>query len=115
MRKKNTIRKIGKHVVSFDDNGCDTPISSSQPRMKPAHEPSARGPPPLGEALLTVQEVAALLHCSVSALNKWRIFGRGLQFIKVERRVRYRPADVAAYVVASSRTSTSSTQQERAI
>jgi predicted DNA-binding transcriptional regulator AlpA len=59
------------------------------------------------EKLLTVQEVATLLHCSVSALNKWRVFGRGPRFIKIERRVRYRPADVAAYIAASRRTSTS--------
>jgi hypothetical protein len=106
MRKKNTIRKIGKHVVTFDDEGAAVPVASSELKAKPGQGPSARGPP-LGEKLLTVQEVAALLHCSVSALNKWRIFGRGPRFVKVERRVRYRPSDVAAYVAASTRTSTS--------
>jgi predicted DNA-binding transcriptional regulator AlpA len=112
MRKRNTIRKVGKNVVTFDDSGTGVPVSSSEPRTKPGHGPSARGPP-LGEKLLTVQEVAALLHCSVSALNKWRIFGRGPRFIKVERRVRYRPSDIAAYVAASARASTS--QEEKTL
>jgi len=113
MRKRNTIRKVGKSVVTFDDSGTGIPASSGEPHTKPrGHGPSARGPP-LGEKLLTVQEVAALLHCSVSALNKWRVSGRGPRFIKVERRVRYRPSDVAAYVAAAMRTSTS--QQERTV
>jgi Helix-turn-helix domain len=112
MRKRNTIRKIGKGVVTVDSGGTGIPVASGGPNAKPAQGPSARGPP-LGERLLTVQEVAALLHCSVSALNKWRLFGRGPHFIKVERRVRYWPSDVAAYVAAAMRTSTS--QQERTI
>jgi predicted DNA-binding transcriptional regulator AlpA len=112
MRKRNTIRKVGKSVVTFDGSGADIPVVSSGPDAKPGQGPSARGPP-VGEKLLTVEEVAELLHCSVSALNKWRLAGRGPHFIKVERRVRYRPSDVAAYVARAMRTSTS--QQERTI
>jgi hypothetical protein len=113
MRKRNTTRKVGKSVVTFGDSGTGIPVSSSgEPHTKPGRGLSARGPP-LGEKLLTVQEVAALLHCSVSALNKWRIFGRGPRFIKVERRVRYRPSDIAAYVAASARASTS--QEEKTL
>jgi predicted DNA-binding transcriptional regulator AlpA len=111
MRKSNTIRKTGKHVVTFDDRGAETPIASSEPHARQGRGTPIRGPPP-GEKLLTVQEVAALLHCSVSSLNKWRIEGRGPRFVKIERRVRYRPADVVAYVAASTRTSTSQ-QMER--
>ena len=104
---RNTIRKIAKHVVTFDGSGTAIPVAAGgEPNTKRGHGPSARGPP-LGERLLTVQEVAELLNCSVSALNKWRLAGRGPQFIKLERRVRYRTADLAAYIAASTRQSTS--------
>ena len=58
-------------------------------------------------ALLTVGEVAALLKVSRSALNKWRVYGSGPRFVYVGRRVRYRPADIAAFIADSTRTSTS--------
>ena len=91
---RNTIRKIAKHVVTFDGSGTAIPVAAGgEPNTKRGHGPSARGPP-LGERLLTVQEVAELLNCSVSAL-------------KLERRVRYRTADLAAYIAASTRQSTS--------
>ena len=52
--------------------------------------------------LLTVGEVAGLLRCSVSSLNKWRISGRGPRFIRVGSRVRYREGDIAAFVEAQT-------------
>jgi hypothetical protein len=71
MRKTNTIRKIAKRVVSFDGSGAAIPVAlGGEPNTKRGHGPSARGPP-LSERLLTVEEVAELLNCSVSALNKW--------------------------------------------
>ena len=48
------------------------------------------------EQLLTVQEVAAQLRCSVSSLNKWRLTGNGPRFVYVGARVRYRAADTPA-------------------
>ncbi len=59
------------------------------------------------DRLLTVQEAADVLRCSVSSLDKWRLTGNGPQFVKVGARVRYRPADVAAYVARATRLSTS--------
>jgi hypothetical protein len=57
--------------------------------------------------LFTVQEVAALLRCSVSSLNKWRLTGRGPSFVLVGARVRYCACDIAAYVKRQTRKSTS--------
>jgi hypothetical protein len=59
--------------------------------------------------LLTVGQAADVLQCSTSSLNKWRTWGRGPRFIKVERRVRYRSADLATYIENQTRSSTSST------
>jgi excisionase family DNA binding protein len=56
---------------------------------------------------LTVQEVAALMRCSVSSLNKWRLTGHGPRFVRIGSRVRYRPSDVAAFVTEQTRSSTS--------
>jgi hypothetical protein len=64
LNARNTIKKIGKHVVSFDENGTIDP-------------------------LLTVGEAAAILRCSTASLNKWRLTGKGPAFIYVGRRVRY--------------------------
>ena len=83
MSARNTIKKIGKHVVSFDENGG-------------AIDP-----------LLTVDEAAAILRCSKASLDKWRLTGKGPAFIYVGRRVRYRRADLAAFIAASTRFSTS--------
>jgi hypothetical protein len=79
--KRNTIKKIGRSVVSFDGAGV-------------AH-------------LLTVEEVAGVLRCSVSSLNKWRVAGCGPPFVHVGHRVRYRAADLNAYIAAHTVTSTS--------
>jgi predicted DNA-binding transcriptional regulator AlpA len=59
------------------------------------------------EPLLTVRECVHLLRCSVSALNKWRVSGGGPRFVYVGSRVRYRPADIAAYIAEQTRASTS--------
>ena len=81
MSKKNAIKKIGRDVVSFDGAGV-------------GH-------------LLTVEEVAGLLRCSVSSLNKWRLTGRGPPFVRVGSRVRYSTADLNTYIARRTATSTS--------
>jgi hypothetical protein len=91
MRKKNTIAKIGKRAVTFGEHGA-VELSPGQPSLVPGRGPSARGPPI--DPLLTVPEVADLLRCSVSSLNKWRLSGNGPKFVYVGRRVRYRPSDI---------------------
>jgi excisionase family DNA binding protein len=79
--KKNAIAKIGHDIVSFDGAGL-------------SH-------------LLTVEEVAGLLRCSVSSLNKWRLTGRGPPFVRVGSRVRYRAADLHTYIARRTVNSTS--------
>jgi predicted DNA-binding transcriptional regulator AlpA len=62
--------------------------------------------PTVLEPLLTSAEVAKQLRCSVSLINKLRTQGRGPRFVYVERRVRYRPSDIATYIEEQLRGST---------
>jgi predicted DNA-binding transcriptional regulator AlpA len=57
--------------------------------------------------LLDVEDVARILKCSRSILNKWRLLGKGPRFVRVGALVRYRPADVQAFIAEGVRTSTS--------
>jgi hypothetical protein len=59
------------------------------------------------DTLWTTEEVSAVLCISTSSLTKWRLVGRGPRFVRVGSRVRYRPADVAAFIEAGTRSSTS--------
>ena len=83
--RKNTVAKIGKHVVSVAGPGDCVVL----------------------DQLLTVQEAAEILRCSVHSLNKWRLTGAGPQFIYVGRRVRYTRPALVAFIAASTRISTS--------
>ena len=49
-------------------------------------------------SLLTERQVAALLNCTVSALRRWRLEGRGPRWCKIERLVRYRRSDIERWV-----------------
>jgi hypothetical protein len=59
------------------------------------------------DRLHTVKEAADFLRCSTFSLNKWRLTGGGPKFIYVGRRVRYRAAELAAFIASSTRLSTS--------
>jgi excisionase family DNA binding protein len=59
------------------------------------------------EPLVTVNEAAEILRCSRHSLNRWRLVGGGPRFVRVGRRVRYRRTDLAAFIAASTRISTS--------
>lgn len=48
--------------------------------------------------LLTTREAAEVLRVKESTLEQWRWQGRGPQFIKLNRSVRYRLADIEAFV-----------------
>lgn len=66
----------------------------------PANEPSA---PPLevsaiGSDLIDEVALAVRLGISRSTLQSWRYSGRGPRYIKLGRLVRYRNADVEAYL-----------------
>jgi predicted DNA-binding transcriptional regulator AlpA len=59
------------------------------------------------EALLTEAQVSEILGRGVPTLQKDRVAGTGPQFIKMGRLVRYRPADVQAWLAERVRRSTS--------
>jgi predicted site-specific integrase-resolvase len=50
--------------------------------------------------LLSSADVAELLDVSERTLEFWRYAGKGPAYVKVGKRVRYRPVDVEAYVEA---------------
>lgn len=58
-------------------------------------------------ALLSENDSAQMLGCKPATLRKWRCIGGGPRFIKVGRTVRYDPHDLAAFIAAGRRTSTS--------
>ena len=83
-----------------------------------ASKQTTRTIPPAGdssEALLTTKETAALLRCSISALNKWRVRGDGPRFVRLGGRVRYRRADLTRYIADRTRASTSAMSAPAAI
>jgi excisionase family DNA binding protein len=55
--------------------------------------------PPAGlDKLLTAQQVADYLGVSVGTLAMERHYGRGLPFVRIGRRIRYRAKDIADYI-----------------
>jgi excisionase family DNA binding protein len=48
--------------------------------------------------LMTVQEVAGYLRIPVGTLRNWRVTGEGPRAARIGRHVRYRRADVEAWV-----------------
>lgn len=52
------------------------------------------------EALLTIEDVAALLRMPVASLRYWRVLGTGPRGFIVGRRLRYRHDDVVAWIDA---------------
>ncbi|RYQ43982.1 helix-turn-helix domain-containing protein [Bifidobacterium thermophilum] len=47
---------------------------------------------------MTAQQVARLLGISTETLRKWRAKRKCLPYVRVGRHIRYRAADVAAFV-----------------
>jgi excisionase family DNA binding protein len=54
------------------------------------------------DELLTPREVAEYLGTSESVLAVDRYHGRGLPYVRVGRRIRYRAKDIAAYLDANT-------------
>jgi len=69
----------------------------------PTHNPA----PSPAQVLLTEKDAAARLSLSTRTLQLWRRTGEGPSFIKMGAAVRYRPADVDAFLESSVRRSTS--------
>jgi len=70
-------------------------------------ETEGAGREPHAREFLTVIGAAALLGLSVSCLNKWRITGRGPAWHRCGRAIRYSRADLATWLKANRRLSTS--------
>ncbi len=59
------------------------------------------------DTLLTTQQAAWLLRVSHKTLQRMRVEGRGPKFVKIGRCVRYRQADLLAWISANTHHSTS--------
>ncbi len=64
------------------------------------------------EALMNEHEVAARLGLKVATLRRWRWAGRSPPYIKIGSAVRYHPPDIAAFIDAGRRASTTDRGQE---
>jgi excisionase family DNA binding protein len=52
------------------------------------------------QPLLTQEEAADLLKLSVRTIERLRVSGGGPKFLKIRNSVRYRPADVEAWLAS---------------
>jgi excisionase family DNA binding protein len=57
---------------------------------------------PLGEHLLTTEELAVFLGLSSQVLKINRMTGNGIPFIRIGRSIRYRLCDVESYLAANT-------------
>ncbi len=64
--------------------------------------------------LLDQNQLAELLGCSVRTLERHRLEGTGIHFVRIGRLVRYRLIDTREHLEAQRRTSTSDTRPEEA-
>jgi excisionase family DNA binding protein len=55
------------------------------------------------KTLLTASETAQYLRCSLRTLDRERANGRGIPYVRIGGRIRYRRADVEAFVAAHVR------------
>jgi excisionase family DNA binding protein len=55
------------------------------------------------ETLLTAAETARYLRCSARTLDRERADGSGIPYVRIGGRIRYRRADVEAFVAAHVR------------
>lgn len=63
----------------------------------------------MSSILLKEQDAASRLGLAVTTLRRWRWAGKGPAFHKIGSAVRYSPEELARYIEASLRTSTSDT------
>lgn len=68
--------------------------------------------PSLPSPILRTPEAAAYLNVQPTTLEQWRWNGRGPTFVKIGRSVRYRQADLDAFL--SARAFASTTEAQRA-
>jgi predicted site-specific integrase-resolvase len=61
--------------------------------------------------LLTTDQAAEILNVKTATLRVWRMQGKGPRFRKIGALVRYAEADLAAFIDAQTRSSTSQRAQ----
>jgi excisionase family DNA binding protein len=61
--------------------------------------------------LLTQREAAMALRLSERTLERWRVSGEGVRFVKAGRRVLYRLDDIETWLASRVRTSTSESRR----
>ncbi len=100
----------GKHTL-----GRLTTFRKPSPCAPAAQAPACAGPPhrptpsadAQADALLTPAEAAGKLAVTERVLERWRGTGEGPAFVKLSRKtVRYRAADIGAFVAGSLRSNT---------
>jgi DNA-binding transcriptional MerR regulator len=69
------------------------------------HQRHPNDPPPAGDELLTISEVAAIVRAPIATLRYWRHLGNGPRSFRLGRRVVYRVGDLRAWIDAQADTS----------
>ena len=62
------------------------------------HQNQPHDPPPAGDELLTIAEVAAIVRAPIATLRYWRHLGHGPASFRLGRRVVYRVGDLRAWI-----------------
>jgi len=62
------------------------------------HQRSLNDPPPAGDELLTISEVAAIVRAPIATLRYWRHLGTGPRSFRLGRRIVYRAGDLRAWI-----------------
>jgi len=66
------------------------------------HQSHPNDPPPAGDELLTISEVAAIVRAPLATLRYWRHLGTGPRSFRLGRRVVYRLGDLRAWIDAQA-------------
>ncbi len=73
----------------------------------PTHTPQNGENTAVASDMLSTQEAAQYLGLAPATLSKWRVYRTGPRFLKLGRSVRYRRADLDAYLASNTQLPTS--------
>jgi hypothetical protein len=74
--------------------------TTKEPTM--THQRHPNDPPPAGDELLTISEVAAIVRAPIATMRYWRHLGTGPRSFRLGRRVVYRLGDLRAWIDAQA-------------